>query len=577
MLRRFALLALATGMVAATAPIPAGAPVASERTRGTVSAPTAADAAARAAVRTLPRATAVNDADGDAIFDDLDASLTTTGVDERIGVIVVFRAGISGAEGARRVRAVAPDARLSHTFHLIPALAGALTPAEVVAVAALDEVRQIELDRVGAPELGTATQVMGADAAVDTLGISGDLDGVPSSVSATDVGVAVLDTGFHTSHQELADSKLVAWYDPASGASQPSDSNGHGTHVANIAVGWGASPQHRGVAPGASLIGVRISGGGDTASNAIAGYEWLVDHMAEFNIRVATISFGFGTATDGTSALELAVDATWDAGIVTFKSNGNGGPGNSTMTIPAAARGILAIGSLLDPFGAGGGSYGFTLSEFSSRGPTSDGRIKPDLTAPGDTISAADAPTTSGYVVLSGTSMASPFAAGTAALMIAADPSLAPDDVRELLFATAEDRGAEGADNDFGHGRIQVYEAVAAALAGAGHPVDGTPPDVPTQHTIGGEMEADVFTATFEVPEGAGAFPIGASILTDGTLLYAEILRPDGSAGMPARLAPVNTADRQHNYSFFPVQPGTYTLRVIATPGSTITADISHP
>lgn len=573
MFRYLSLVALAASVLAAAPPT--GPSAVAGVGSGPLVAPPGADAAARAAVRSLPRATAVNDADGNKRFDDLDAAIDGVDAATRLDVLLVFRAGISGEEGADVVRRTAPGAVLTRTFHIIPAVAASLTPPELAAVALRDEVRQIELDRAGLVELGTATEVMGADAVVDTLGVTGDLDGLPGVASTTDVAIAVLDTGIDTGHQELAGGKVVGWHDLATGSEEPSDGDGHGTHVANIAAGWGVEADHRGVAPGAALVGLRISGGGVTSSNAIAAYEWIVDHGQDHNIRVATMSFGFGTATDGTSAMELAVDATWDAGVVTIKSNGNGGPATGTMTVPAAARGILSIGSLLDPWGGSSSSYGFVLSEFSSRGPTTDGRVKPDLTAPGDTISAARAGSGASYTVMSGTSMAAPFAAGAAALVLAADPTLTPDEVRQLLFATSEDRGADGPDNDFGHGRIQVYDAVAAA-ADLGDPTLGSPPLVPRQLTLGGTMGTEVWSAEFEV-EASGLFPVAVTVMSDGLVLHAEVRDPSGQPAGAGRLAPVNVADRQHNYSFFPDESGTYTVRVVATPGSAITVDVSTP
>ena len=417
-----------------------------------LAAPAAGDAAARALVAGLPRATAVNDADGNKLFDNLDTAYARSA--RRLRVIVSFTAATTTGEGVRRVLATVPDAPVARQFTIIPAYAGALSRGEALRVAALPQVRQIELDHAGTPELETATRIMGADAVTDELGVTGSLDGDVAVATSQDVGIAVLDTGFHTAHQDLA-GKLLAWKDFGTSRGAPYDPDGHGTHVASIAAGWGrADPRMRGVAPGASLIGIKIDGGGDTASNAIAGYQWAVARKDQLNIRVATISFGFGTATDGTTAMERAVDQVWDAGIVCFKSNGNSGPGVSTMTVPAAARGILAIGSILDPHGNAPTKYGFTLSHTSSRGPTSDGRIKPDLLAPGESITAARSGTIGGYTTLSGTSMASPHAAGIAALLIAADPSLRPDDIRQRLVDTAADFGPAGPDNDYGYGRI---------------------------------------------------------------------------------------------------------------------------
>ena len=529
--------------------------------------------AARAEVAALTRATAVNDTDADKLFDDLDAALRTAAPDERLDVIVSFVAGTTTADGVAAVRQVAPGAVVQRSFTIIPAFAGALTAAEVSAVAGLAQVRQIELDTVGAPELASATEVMGADAVVDGLGVSGSLDGLPGQVTGEDVGIAILDTGFDTGHVDLQD-KLTAFVDIADGQSEPYDSDGHGTHVASIAAGWGVvDPNHRGVAPGAAVVGLRI----EDEADAIAGYEWILEHAAAHNIRVATISFGFGTATDGTTALERAIDAVWDAGVVCFKSNGNSGPNSGTMTVPAAARGILGIGSLLAP---APDRNGFSLSEFSSRGPTSDGRIKPDLVAPGESISAASRGTPAGYTRKSGTSMAAPFAAGTAALMVAANPALTPDGVRDLLFSTAADWGAAGADIDYGHGRIQVLEAVEAALrAGGTEPVPVERPVVPqherfTAPALGStSMVVEVTDTTKPFAVTAIAVPRVVSVagipVADGVVPEVRVTGPDGRL---VTQVPVN-ADRQHRVAFRPSAAGAYTVTVSSP--TVVNVDIS--
>ena len=548
-----------------------------------VTAPASADASARADVAALPRATTVNDADGNKLFDDLDTAFAVAGPAERLDVIVSFVADVATAEGVAAVRRVAPAAPVDRSFTIIPAYAGALTAAEAAAVADLAQVRQIELDSVGEVELETATAVMGADAVVDGLGISGSLDGLPDEVTAGDVTIAILDTGFDVGHVDV-DGKLEAFVDLADGLEEPYDSDGHGTHVTSIAAGWGrGDPAQRGVAPGAGIVGLRI----ENESHALAGYEWIVANREAYDIRVATISFGFGIASDGTTALERAVDAAWDAGVVCFKSNGNSGPASSTMTVPAAARGILAMGSLLDTGGVTGATatvgsvrvnetqkYGFLLSEYSSRGPTSDGRVKPDLVAPGEAILAADAGTADGYISFSGTSMAAPFGAGTAALMVAANPALTPDQVREILTATAEDFGKDGADSDFGHGRVQVLDAVEAALRARGvEPPAVTRPAVP-KHTwaTGASVTFTVTDTTVPVAItaiAAGKIIVSAAGTYDGVLLGMYVTGPDGFV----QHLPAN-ADRQHHVSFMPSSPGTYTVN--AGSAGDVTFAVSH-
>ena len=543
-------------------------------------APAADDAWARALVAALPRATAVNDADGDKLFDDLErAYLAAPGA--RLPVIVSFVAGTSGEEGAALARAAAPGAPVERMFSIVPAYSGALRLDEALAVARLDEVRQVELDDAGAPELETATAFMGADAAVEAFGVTGSLDGAEENATAQDVVIAILDTGFDVGHRDLA-GKLVHWVDLGDGKKEPYDDHGHGTHVASIAAGWGRDDgKHRGVAPGAGIVGLRIT----SESDAIAGYEWIAKNKDAHGIRVATMSFGFGIATDGTTALERAVDAAWDAGVVCFKSNGNSGPGRATMTVPAAARGILGVGSMLDPQGSAAGvpvvghpglvlpeSFGFHLSTFSSRGPTADGRVKPDLVAPGQSIEAAQVGTKDGYVAFSGTSMAAPFAAGAAALVLAANPALAPDQVRQILRDTAEDWGVQGPDVDYGHGRIRVLEAVRIARSLAGAPAaDAAPPVVPFHEVRAGVVRGEPYEGSIDVEDVA--HPIAATFIAEGVILSVEI---QDASGLPVGRVSDDVPARQVTVAFQPEAPGTYRFRVVAAPGTPFVADFSH-
>lgn len=541
-------------------------------------APSSNDAAARARVAALPRATAVNDRDGDKLFDDLDAAFRRTGPDDPLPVIVSFVQGVDAREKLASIATVAPGATIDRTFHVVPAFAGRLSRTEALSVAALDEVRQIELVRPGVPDLASATAYMGADAVVDQMGITGSIDRRPGVIGRRDIGIAILDTGFDTGHRDLAGGKLRAFLDLGDGKPDPYDSDGHGTHVASIAAGWGrADPHFRGVAPGAAVIGIKITGeSSDLLTNALAGYEWIVDNTDTYNIRVATMSFSFGPATDGTTVLERAVDAAWNAGIVCFKSNGNRGPERGTMTVPAAARGILAIGSILDPAGGRDEEYGFGLSSFSSRGPTADDRIKPDLVAPGESIEAAAAGTTDGYVTYSGTSMASPFAAGAAALIVAAVPGITPDEVRDVLYDTAQDWGPAGADPDYGYGRIQVWDAVRAAIARAGStPAPGAPPVVPRHNAgAGSSGPTGIFSLDFGVTDLD--HPIRVTALAVGETLAIEVSDPAGvpiAVRTPREEGP---AYRQTDVSIWPTTTGVFSVTAFTTLGTLISLDVSH-
>lgn len=209
-------------------------------------------------------------------------------------------------------------------------------------------------------------------------------------------------------------------------------------------------------------------------------------------IRIGNMSLGAAGCSDGTDSLSTAVNNAVTAGIVMMVAAGNEGPNRCTIGAPGAAASAVTVGAVYDP-----GERGWVLAEFSSRGPTADGRIKPDVTAPGRNITAAKAGSTSGYVTYSGTSMATPFIAGTAALMLDANYGLTPSQVKSLLTASGnvKDFGPGGKDIDWGAGISIAYNAVKAAGGYSGSFSDGL------QHaywagSLSGSGDSDVYSVT---------------------------------------------------------------------------------
>ncbi len=586
---RGTLLILATLLVPAAAI--AGATPVEETVPSTLelTAPGSNDPWARELVRTLPQATTVNDQDGDKLFDDLEAAWLQDPL-ARLPTIVVFQHDVDPEAGLAQAQAIGGPIQASHVFHIIPGFAAELSLDQAERIAQLDAVRQLELDHPASLELDTATVFMGVDKVQEELGVTGDRDGNETNFTKDDVTIAVLDTGFHGGHADLDDGKIIHFNDCAGDETEAYDSGTHGTHVASIAAGTGdGDPAYTGVAPGAAIVGIKISGEGCSAtSDAIAGYEWIVEHKDHYGIDVSTISFGFGTATDGTTALEMAVDEVWEAGVVNFKSTGNSGPERRTITVPAASRGILATGAMLDPgstFGQTlsldglGVNAGFQLATFSSRGPTTDGRVKPDITAPGVSIEAADANTDDGYVSFSGTSMASPFAAGVAALVLDANPALSPDEVRSVLTSTTEDWGIGGPDVDYGWGRLQAATAVSEARARANLDTNLTSPVIPFHEVRAGTFSADPTVpvtdmAVAEIDVEDTTHPFAVTAIAEGKLV--EILVEDPSGDLVASFSPLNPAGRQHVVSFEADETGTHTIRMIGEPGAAWVVDVTH-
>lgn len=116
------------------------------------------------------------------------------------------------------------------------------------------------------------------------------------------------------------------------------------------------------------------------------------------------MSLGTSGSSDGTDVVSQAVNNAAAAGIVPVIAAGNSGPGKFTIGSPGAATGALTVAAMSDP-----GQGGFGLANFSSRGPTQDNRMKPEIAAPGVNVTAPKANSGNGYIAYSGTSMATPY------------------------------------------------------------------------------------------------------------------------------------------------------------------------
>ena len=267
------------------------------------------------------------------------------------------------------------------------------------------------------------------------------------------VKVGILDTGCDLQHTDLA-GRIQAHTD-FTGKGSAQDGNGHGSHVAGIVAGSGVASggRYRGVAPEVDLHIAKVlddQGSGRT-STVIAGLEWAIDQ----GVHVVNLSLGSDGNCDGSDALSEACDAAVGQGIVVVVAAGNNGPNPRTVGSPGCAREVITIGASTDADG---------IASFSSRGPTLDGRVKPDVVFPGKDIVAARAADTSlgrivdgDYAELSGTSMATPHATGTVAILLESEPDLSPAAVKERLKATSVDLGLDF--NTQGTGRGDVLAA----------------------------------------------------------------------------------------------------------------------
>ena len=306
--------------------------------------------------------------------------------------------------------------------------------------------------------LDSSLEVMKINLAYSEFGLTGN-----------NTVIAVIDTGIDASHESLDDlddnsstddPKIIGFKDFVNFRTNSYDDMGHGTHCAGIAAGTGGSAGiYKGVAPQAKLVGVKVlnSWGSGYTSDVIAGMEWVIQNKDVYNISVISMSLGRNQNGDGTSPEEIAATTAVENGISFVVAAGNAGPEENTVGIPASAKKVITVGAIDDDK---------KIAGFSSRGPTKDDRIKPEVTAVGvDVISSVPKGgcvlcDSSGWMSLQGTSMATPHVAGVVALIKQANQSLTTDEIRQLLMDTSLDAGEQGPDNTYGWGIVNTLQAL---------------------------------------------------------------------------------------------------------------------
>jgi type VII secretion-associated serine protease mycosin len=266
------------------------------------------------------------------------------------------------------------------------------------------------------------------------------------------VTVALIDTGVAAKHQDLADAVLPGvdlLPDPLGDGRQ--DPDGHGTEMAGIIAGRGhdSGDGVLGIAPEAKILPVRAP------TNVTTTSDYVTQAVAFAKKQGAdVINMSFGGSDD--PVLHAAIREAHAADIVLVASSGNaGGPGGD---FPGGYPEVLTVGAA-DRNGK--------IADFSVTGP------QVDLTAPGVDIVTTGI-SRSGYYRGSGTSEASAIVSGAAALVRAEYPDLPAAEVVHRLTATATDAGPDGRDDTYGHGRLNLIEALTADV-----PADARP--APTQ------------------------------------------------------------------------------------------------
>ena len=324
------------------------------------------------------------------------------------------------------------------------------------------------------------------------------------------VGVAVIDSGIdqlpdlNSSDQSV--SRVVYSESFVSGDPSTNDQYGHGTHVAGIVGGNGYASiaqyraVYRGIAPNASIVNLRVldQNGTGNDSNVILAIDRAIALQSTYNIRVLNLSLGRGIYESyALDPMDQAVEAAWNAGIVVVVAAGNSGRDNSlgthgygTISVPGNDPYVITVGAanMHNQFT----QAAQTVASYSSKGPTLiDHFVKPDLIAPGNRVVSLLAPgstiptlypqfdicpstgcapapgSTSSYLRLSGTSMATPVVSGAVALLLQQNAGLTPDQVKARLMKTAYKGYAQyGAAQDVVGNVYSLQSDVFAAGAG---------------------------------------------------------------------------------------------------------------
>ncbi|MEZ4654696.1 MAG: S8 family serine peptidase [Candidatus Eisenbacteria bacterium] len=274
----------------------------------------------------------------------------------------------------------------------------------------------------------------------------------------TGVSIGIMDSGYEVDHVDLPTPGFHVSY-----CTGPWDEDGlgHGSHVAGTVLGRGIGDgRYTGNAPGIAGSDLQIVRLFDNSGNACGG--GALDAMDYFALsprpRIVHGSLGAGSGGNGTDARSRKADQyIKDYGQIYVFSAGNGGSGSSTVGAPGDAKNVITVGNTLDFTGTDGDADDIWTS--SSRGPTGDGRYKPDVCAPGRWIWSVNAATTNGYKQSSGTSMAAPHVSGIVAGYLEHYPSRAayPALVKAALgSASLAHGGSIGRDNSYGMGRIDA-------------------------------------------------------------------------------------------------------------------------
>ncbi len=351
-----------------------------------------------------------------------------------------------------------------------------------------------------------------------------------------------------------------------SNAKAPCDDDSHGTHTMGIMVGDGGSGNQIGVAPGARWIGCRnMDEGTGTPARYIECFQFFLapTDLNDANPDPAKAPDVINNSWDcppsegctDPAILKGIIETVRAAGIAVVVAGGNEGPACNSMDVPEPYEASLSVGAT---------DSNDAIASYSSRGPGDGGIIKPEIVAPGTGIRSSMPG--GGYATMTGTSMASPHAAGMAALLLSASPALSGNvtglqvvmEETAVPKTTTETCGGVAVgvvpNNTAGYGRIDALAGFNAAVA----------PNVPPSVALTSPADGATFTAFATISLTATASDVGG-----------HVSRVDFFAGA-VKLATVTSAP--YTYVWSPVGAGSYVLTAVATDNqgaSTASAPVS--
>lgn len=255
-------------------------------------------------------------------------------------------------------------------------------------------------------------------------------------LGTTSAKVCVLDTGLYKSHQEFSGlSRILGGWDAVYEDNNPNDGHGHGTHVTGIIGGKINAYGVPGMAQ-SNIYPVRVlnSAGSGTSTDIAQGY----DLCRTSGSHISSASLGGGSST----TISNAVTNYRNANGLAIAATGN--DGCQCTSYPAGYTGVLGVGA---------STKTNTRASFSNWGSSVD------IMAPGVSIVSAYKSSTSSYVYMDGTSMATPFVSGVAALVKSKYPSWTASQISSRLTSTAQDLGASGYDTTYGYGLVRADSA----------------------------------------------------------------------------------------------------------------------